>query len=274
MEQNYGILKKCLYLRFVSEILYNLNYKKMKSIRIFAAALVAVLAMACNAQKSNVKVDVELPSSSEVDSASYLLGVNLGSIIKNNNMADDLKDLNVSAMKKGMQDFLKAEGNPYDPGFGDQFDMDPNLMSRILNEYIMKRMNYKAAVNEAEGKAFLAKNAKRADVDTTASGLQYTIISEGDGEKITPNDTVLVNYKGTLIDGTVFDQNDSTEFVANRVIKGWTEGLGLLGEGAKATFYIPAELGYGARGNQAIAPNSVLIFDVEVLKVNRYNSEN
>lgn len=271
--QNYGILKKCLYLQFVLEIMCNLKYKKMKSIRIFAAALVAVLAMACNAQKSNVKVDVELPTSSEVDSASYLLGVNLGSIIKNNNMADDLNDLNVAALKKGMQDFLKAEGNPYDSDFGTQFDMDPNLMSRILNEFIMKRMNYKAAVNDAEGKAFLAKNAKRADVDTTASGLQYTIIAEGAGEKITPNDTVLVNYKGTLIDGTVFDENDSTEFVANRVIKGWTEGLGLLGEGAKATFYIPAELGYGARGNQAIAPNSVLIFDVEVLKVNRYNSE-
>ena len=273
MEQNYGILKKCLYLWFVLENLCNLNYKKMKAIRIFAVALVAVFAMACNAQKSSVKVDVELPTSSEVDSASYLLGVNLGSIIKNNNMADDLKDLNISAMKKGMQDFLKAEGTPYNADFGTQFDIDPNLMSRILNEYIMKRMNYKAAVNEAEGKAFLAKNAKRADVDTTASGLQYTIISEGVGEKVAPNDTVIVNYKGTLIDGTVFDQNDSTEFVANRVIKGWTEGLGLLGEGAKATLYIPAELGYGSRGNQAIAPYSVLIFDVEVLKVNRYNSE-
>jgi FKBP-type peptidyl-prolyl cis-trans isomerase len=242
----------------------------MKTIRIFAAALVAAFALSCNAQKSNVKVDVELPTAAEVDSASYLLGVNIGSIIKNNNLADDLKDLNMAEFKKGMQDFIKAEGDPYSPEFAEQFEIDPNTMSQVLNSFIMKRMNYKAAVNEAEGKAFLKKNAKREDVDTTASGLQYTILAEGAGEKITPNDTVWVNYKGSLIDGTVFDQNENTEFVANRVIRGWTEGLGLLGEGGKAVFYIPADLAYGDRGNQAIQPNSVLVFDVEVLKVGRY----
>ena len=251
--------------------MYNLKLStEMKAIRIFAAALVAAFALSCNAQKSNVKVDVELPTAAEVDSASYLLGVNIGSIIKNNNLADDLKDLNMAEFKKGMQDFIKAEGDPYSPEFAEQFEIDPNTMSQVLNSFIMKRINYKAAVNEAEGKAFLEKNAKREDVDTTASGLQYTIIAEGAGEKITPNDTVWVNYKGSLIDGTVFDQNENTEFVANRVIRGWTEGLGLLGEGGKAVFYIPAELGYGDRGNQAIQPNSVLVFDVEVLKVGRY----
>lgn len=242
----------------------------MKAIRIFAAALVAAFALSCNAQKSNVKVDVELPTAAEVDSASYLLGVNIGSIIKNNNLADDLKDLNMAEFKKGMQDFIKAEGDPYSPEFAEQFEIDPNTMTQVLNSFIMKRINYKAAVNEAEGKAFLEKNAKREDVDTTASGLQYTIIAEGAGEKITPNDTVWVNYKGSLIDGTVFDQNENTEFVANRVIRGWTEGLGLLGEGGKAVFYIPSDLAYGDRGNQAIQPNSVLVFDVEVLKVGRY----
>ena len=242
----------------------------MKAIRIFAAALVAMFALSCNAQKSNVKVDAELPSSSQVDSASYLLGVNLGSIIKNNNLADDLSDLNMAELKKGMQDFLKAQGSPYDADFGVQFDIDPNMMSPVINGYIMKRMNYKAAVNAAEGKEFLAKNAKRADVDTTASGLQYTIIAEGAAEKVTPNDTVWVNYKGTLLDGTVFDENDSTMFVANRVIRGWTEGLGLLGEGGKATLFIPADLAYGERGNRAIEPNSVLVFDVEVLKVGKF----
>jgi FKBP-type peptidyl-prolyl cis-trans isomerase FkpA/FKBP-type peptidyl-prolyl cis-trans isomerase FklB len=144
------------------------------------------------------------------------------------------------------------------------------MMNQYFNDFVMKKQNYKAAVNEAESKAFLAKNAKRADVDTTASGLQYTIIAAGADEKISPNDTVWVNYKGTLIDGTVFDQNDSTKFVANRVIRGWTEGLGLLGEGGKATLYIPSDLAYGPRGNQSIEPNSALIFDVEVLKVGKY----
>ena len=246
----------------------------MKAIRIFAAVLVSVLALSCNAQKSNVKVDVELPTSAEVDSVSYLIGVNFGSFIKQNGFADDLKEINMSELKKGMQDFMKAEGSPYEPNFGAQFDIDPNTMTQVLNGFMMKKQAYKAAVNEAEGKAFLVKNAKREDVDTTASGLQYTIVAEGAGEKIAARDTVWVNYKGYLIDGTVFDQNDSTQFVANRVIRGWTEGLGLLGEGGKATFYIPAELGYGSRGNQAIAPNSVLIFDVEVLKVGRFNPEN
>ncbi len=246
----------------------------MKAIRIFAAVLVSVLALSCNAQKSNVKVDVELPTSAEVDSVSYLIGVNFGSFIKQNGFADDLKEINMSELMKGMKDFMKAEGSPYEPNFGAQFDIDPNTMTQVLNGFMMKKQAYKAAVNEAEGKAFLVKNAKREDVDTTASGLQYTIVAEGAGEKIAARDTVWVNYKGYLIDGTVFDQNDSTQFVANRVIRGWTEGLGLLGEGGKATFYIPAELGYGSRGNQAIAPNSVLIFDVEVLKVGRFNPEN
>ena len=240
----------------------------MKAIKIFAAALVAVFAISCGSNKSNVKVDAELPSASEVDSVSYLIGINVGSFIKN--FADDLNEIDMAQFKKGMNDFLNAEGSPYDPEFGAQFDIDPNQMNQIFNAFVAKKNNYKAAVNAAEGKAFLAKNAKRADVDTTASGLQYTIIAEGAGEKITPMDTVWVNYKGTLLDGTVFDENDSTQFIANRVIRGWTEGLGLLGEGGKATLYIPAELAYGSRGNQAIAPNSTLIFDVEVLKVGKF----
>ena len=241
----------------------------MKAIRIFAAALVAAFALSCNSQ-DNVKVDVEVPTAAEVDSVSYLIGVNFGSFIKGNNFAEDLSELNMAEIKKGMQDFLKAAGTPYDPDFGTQFKVDPNRMGELLNGFIMKKQNYKAALNLAKEKEFLAKNAKRADVDTTASGLQYTIIAEGAAEKIAPQDTVWVNYKGTLLDGTVFDENDSTQFVANRVIKGWTEGLGLIGEGGKATLYIPANLAYGERGNRGIAPNSTLIFDVEVLKVGKF----
>ena len=241
----------------------------MKAIRIFAAAFAATLALSCGT-KSNVAVDVEMPSAAEVDSVSYLIGVNFGSFLKGNNFAEDLSEINMAQMKKGMQDFLKAEGTPYDENFGEQFKIDPNTMSKVLNGFLTKKQNYKAALNRAEEKEFLAKNAKRADVDTTASGLQYTIIAAGADEKINPQDTVWVNYKGTLLDGTVFDQNDSTKFVANRVVRGWTEGLGLLGEGGKATLYIPAELAYGERGNRGIAPNSTLIFDVEVLKVGKF----
>ena len=245
----------------------------MKAIKIFAAALVATFAVACGSN-SSVKVEgVELPSAAEVDSVSYLIGVNFGSFIKGNNFASDLSELDMAQMKKGMQDFLVAEGDPYDPAFGEQFDIDPNTMGEILNAYLSKKQSYKAALNIQKEKEFLEKNAKKSNVGTTASGLQYTIIAEGAAEKVAPQDTVWVNYKGTLLDGTVFDENQNMEFVANRVIAGWTEGLGLLGEGGKATLYIPANLAYGERGNRGIEPNSTLIFDVEVLKVGKYVAE-
>ena len=243
----------------------------MKAIKFFAiAACAAALAVSCNSASNGVAVEAELPTTAEVDSASYLLGVNFGAFFKNNGFAESLDEINMAQLKKGMADFLKAEGSPYEESFGEQFDIDPNQMQTVLNGFLSKKQSYKAAKNLAEGKAFLAKNALKENVDTTASGLQYTIVAEGAGEKIAPQDTVWVNYKGTLLDGTVFDENDSTMFVANRVIRGWTEGLGLLGEGGKATLYIPADLAYGERGNRSIAPNSTLIFDVEVLKVGHF----
>ena len=242
----------------------------MKAIKFFAAAaLVATLALSCNSQP-DVKVDAELPTAADVDSVSYLIGVNFGSFLKGNNFAENLKEINMAEVKKGMEDFLAAEGNPYDAEFGKQFKIDLDKMGEILNGFISKKQTYKAALNLAKEEAFLSKNALKENVDTTASGLQYTIIAEGAEYKVQPQDTVWVNYKGTLLDGTVFDENDSTQFVANRVIKGWTEGLGLLGEGGKATLYIPAELAYGSRGNRNIEPNSTLIFDVEVLKVGKF----
>ena len=241
----------------------------MKALRIFAAALVAAFAISCGSS-NNVKVDVELPSQAEIDSVSYLIGINFGSFIKGNNFAEDLSDLNMAEIKKGMADFIAAEGNPYDAEFGKQFKIDLEKMGEILNGYLSKKQAYKAALNLAKEREFLTANAKKANVDTTASGLQYTIEAPGADEKIAPEDTVWVNYKGTLLNGKVFDENDSTQFVANRVIKGWTEGLGLLGEGGKATLYIPSDLAYGSRGTRGIAPNSTLIFDVEVLKVGKY----
>ena len=248
----------------------------MKTTRIFAAILVTALAMSC---KSNdgIKVDVELPSSAEVDSVSYLIGVNFGSFLKGNSFCDDLSELNMSQIKKGMQDFLKAEGNMYSPEFGEQFKINPDQMGRILNGYLGKKNEYKAAYNKAAGEKFLAENLAKGEVDTTATGLQYIIHEEGEGAKVQPTDTVWVYYSGKTIDGNEFDGNmgaeEPTRFVANRVIKGWTEGLGFLGDGGKATFYIPSDLAYGERGNRGIEPNSVLVFDVEVVRVGRVVSD-
>lgn len=243
----------------------------MKAIKIFAAALMASMVMSCGTTpKENVQVDVEQPSAALVDSVSYLLGVNFGSIIKGNDFAQDMGEFNMNELKKGIQDFMEAEGQPFDPGFEEQFKVNPNQMNDIINGYLTSRQAYKAAVNKAKEDAFFAENAQNEGVQTTESGLQYLLVSEGAEYKVQPQDTVWVSYKGTLLDGTVFDQNDSTQFIANRVIKGWTEGLGYLGEGGEATFYIPAELAYGDRGTRGIAPNSTLVFDVKVHKVGQF----
>ena len=149
----------------------------MKAIKFFAAAaLVATLALSCNSQP-DVKVDAELPTAAEIDTVSYLIGVNFGSFLKGNNFAEDLKEINMAEVKKGMEDFLKAEGNPYDPTFGEQFKVNLDRMGDVLNGFISKKQTYKSALNQAKGEAFLAKNALKENVDTTASGLQYTIIS-------------------------------------------------------------------------------------------------
>ena len=233
-----------------------------------AAAVAAVFAVSC-ANGPKVKVNAERPTQGEIDTVSYLIGVNFGSFIKGNNFASELNELSMADIKRGMEDFIKAEGNPYNPEFAKQFAVNLDEMGQIFDEYLRKKSAYEAAVTEAENKEFFSKNALKADVDTLPSGLQYTIIEEGSSEKIELTDTLLVNYKGTLLDGTVFDENDSTSFPLTGVIKGWQEGLTLVGEGAKVKLYVPSNLGYGPRGTAGIKPNSALIFEVEVLKVSK-----
>ncbi|MFM2178916.1 MAG: hypothetical protein RL015_3014 [Verrucomicrobiota bacterium] len=123
------------------------------------------------------------------------------------------------------------------------------------------------------GKAFLAENAKKDGVISTASGLQYLVLTEGSGKSPRKSDTVVVNYRGTLLNGVEFDSSylagrEPAEFPLNRVIKGWTEGLQLMKEGAKYRFFIPSPLAYGSRGAGIdIGPDETLIFEVELLKV-------
>lgn len=127
--------------------------------------------------------------------------------------------------------------------------------------------------NKTAGIAFLATNAKKANIKTTTTGLQYEVLTAGKG-KVSPKatDNVTVHYKGTTIDGKEFDSSYSrgepTSFPLNRVIAGWTEGVQLMKEGDKYRFYIPSELAYGERGaGGAIPPNAALIFDVELIKI-------
>ena len=124
-----------------------------------------------------------------------------------------------------------------------------------------------------KGQAYLAENSKQPDVKTTSSGLQYKVMQDGTGKSPKATDTVLVHYRGTLIDGTEFDSSyrrkEPIEFPLNGVIAGWTEGVQLMKEGAKYQFVIPSNLAYGQRGTPGgpIGPDATLIFEVELLKV-------
>ncbi|MGM9748688.1 MAG: FKBP-type peptidyl-prolyl cis-trans isomerase [Candidatus Cryptobacteroides sp.] len=239
----------------------------------FIATAAAVLAMAASCTSGNnagVAVEAELPTAAERDSVSYLVGINFGYFIKANNFGEDL---NYAEIKKGMMDFIKSEGQPNDPDFNEQFKISPDKMNELFNNYITKRNNYTAEVNKAKGEKFLEANKMKDGVVVTESGLQYKIIEQGNDVKAGPADTVYVHYTGTLIDGTEFDASDREKepvrMLLNRVIKGWTEGLQLVGEGGHIELYVPAELGYGQRNMGKIEPNSTLIFDVEVVKVGK-----
>ena len=129
-----------------------------------------------------------------------------------------------------------------------------------------------SAINLAKGEKFLEENGKKEGIVTTASGLQYQVITEGTGKSPKKTDTVLVHYAGTLLSGTEFDSSykrkEPIEFPLNGVIAGWTEGVQLMKEGAKFRFFIPSKLAYGPRGaGRDIGPNEALIFDVELLEV-------
>lgn len=127
--------------------------------------------------------------------------------------------------------------------------------------------------NKAEGEAFLQENKNKPGVTTLPSGLQYEVLTEGNGPKPTPRSSVTTHYHGTLINGNVFDSSyqrgQPATFGVNQVIAGWTEALQLMPEGSKWRLYIPSELAYGKRGaGRDIGPDSTLVFDVELLKVN------
>ncbi len=215
-----------------------------------------------------------LPSKSVKDSVSYLLGINFGSFIKGYDFGEDL---NYSQIIKGMKDFLAAKGSQRDPEFVEQFKVNPNEMNRLFDGYLSNRREYKKLVNKEKEDKFLAENAKKEGMVVSATGLQYRIADPGNDVKPGPTDTVWVRYKGTLIDGTVFDQvlpeAEAVHFTLNRVVPGWSEGLQYIGEGGHIELYVPAKLGYGENGNRDIAPNSTLIFDVQLEKVGKVAAE-
>ena len=246
----------------------------MKAIRIFMAVALSVLAVSCGSRQggSDAALEVGAPeiTQGEIDTVSYLAGVHFGSIMRQSKLADSMDDLNMDEFAKGVEDALAAV---YGPDFSAQFKVNVDTLYQYIEAYITKKMTYDAALREALAKAFFAENALREAVDTLPGGLQYEVLAKGSGEKIQKKDTVLVNYKGTLLDGTLFDMNDTTEFALDSLIKGWQEGLCQVSEGAKVKLYVPAEMGYGDKVSPLIPANSALIYEVEILKVNRFTDE-
>lgn len=198
--------------------------------------------------------------SDDVTKAGYSLGYMMGS-----NVAQSAKDLKQADIIQGLQDGQA----------GKQSVLTREQMEQAVMAYQERQMKAMTEGNLAKGQQFLAENKKNPKIKTTASGLQYEVLKEGNATKPKATDIVSVNYEGKLIDGTVFDSTaqhggQPAEFPLNQVIPGWTEGLQLMGEGAKYRFYVPSNLAYGEQGapQGGIEPNSVLIFDVELLKVN------
>ncbi|MEB3902608.1 FKBP-type peptidyl-prolyl cis-trans isomerase [Pseudomonas putida] len=150
-------------------------------------------------------------------------------------------------------------------------EADLSASFKVIREVMQAEAAAKAEAAAAAGKAFLVENAKREGIITLASGLQYEVLTAGEGVKPSRENNVRTHYHGTLIDGTVFDSSyergQPAEFPVGGVIAGWTEALQLMNAGSKWRLYVPSELAYGAQGVGSIPPHSVLVFDVELLDV-------
>ncbi|MCP4452822.1 MAG: FKBP-type peptidyl-prolyl cis-trans isomerase [Planctomycetes bacterium] len=202
------------------------------------------------------------------DKTSYAVGVAMTQSLKG-------AELNIDALCQGVRDQLG--GKPLalpDEEIGtilQAFSAKMRAIQGVEREKMMEANKVDAVKNKQIGADFLAENAKKEGIKTTASGLQYLIIEQGKGKKPGPADSVKVHYKGTFIDGKEFDssykRNEPAVFPLNGVIKGWTEGLQLLNEGGKATLFVPGDLAYGDNGRPGIPPASMLIFEVELLEV-------
>lgn len=195
-----------------------------------------------------------------MDKLSYAWGMAMGRQLQ----GMGLKDLNV-------EDFKNAVAEVFE---GKQPAMEPEEAQKLIQDYLNDLQQKAEEAAKAAGKQFLSENKKNEKVQETASGLQYVVEKEGTGAQPTAEDEVTVHYTGKLLDGTVFDSSvnrgEPATFPLNRVIPGWTEGVQLMKEGAKYTFFIPSDLAYGPQGVPgAIPPHSTLIFEVELIKVKK-----
>lgn len=197
--------------------------------------------------------------SDNLTNVSYAIGLSVASSLKEQN----LDQLDPKVLVEAISDVFE----------GKQTKQTPNEAQDIIQNYLKAVAEEKYASNKIEGEKFLEQNKTKNGITTTASGLQYEIISNGNGKSPSSTDTVEVHYHGTLINGTVFDSSiqrgTPATFGVNQVIKGWTEALQLMSEGSKYRLYIPQDLAYGAHPHPGgpIEPYTALIFDVELISI-------
>ena len=206
---------------------------------------------------TNIKAQETMTQEEKI---SYALGANIGESFKQQGI-----EVQMDKFFKGFQDGIAGKN---------QFTQAE--MEQIFNEFqkmMQKKQNSMVDEEKAKGAAFLAENKKKEGVIETASGLQYKVVKMGTGAKPSATDKVKVHYHGTLIDGTVFDSSvergEPITFGLNQVIAGWTEGVQLMPVGSKFIFYIPSNLAYGDRAAGSIKPGSTLIFEVELLDIEK-----
>jgi len=221
---------------------------------------------------SQVSAEEKLVLKNQKDKVSYAIGLNIG-----RNLANDLKkqliDIDSNLLTRGIQDALAGAK----PLLTDQ-EIQETMVA--FQKEMMARWEEVGKKNKVDGETFLAENKKKEGVKTLPSGLQYKVIKAGTGKKPKADDTVTVNYRGTLINGTEFDSSykrgqPATFPVSGGIIAGWTEALKLMGEGAKWELFIPSNLAYGERGTSGIiGPNATLIFEIELVSIKQKTEEN
>jgi FKBP-type peptidyl-prolyl cis-trans isomerase len=233
-------------------------FMKNISLLLILAVAISITTWSCKSQNKVEEKKIDLTS--KVDSASYAIGMQIGQ-----NFAQQGLDtiMNIDLIIAGLKDQIAKEAK-----------LDIAQTDKIVNDFFMEQQKSASSGKIKEGEDFLKENGKREGVVTTASGLQYEVITMGTGPKPTISSTVKTHYRGTLLNGTEFDssykRNEPISFPLNGVIKGWTEGLQLMPVGSKFKFYIPYHLAYGERGaGQLIGPYETLIFEVELIAIEK-----
>lgn len=206
----------------------------------------------------------EITLETELQKYSYAMGYSIGTQVLNQFGSENI-ELDADAFARAMRDAISQSDPAMDPGA-----MQAVVMARRQQE--MAEQKARADDAKSAGEAFLAENSERDEVTTTDSGLQYEVLEPGSGNMPTTSDTVVVHYRGTLLDGTEFDssysRNNPATFPLEGIIKGWQEALQLMNVGAKWKVYIPSDLAYGPQGaGGRIGPNETLIFEIELLEI-------